>query len=584
MALLQQIINGLSLGSIYALIALGYTMVYGIIKLINFAHGDIYMIGAFIGLYCGKNLGLSLLPTLIISMIGAALCGVIIEKVAYKPLRNSPRITLLITAIGISLLLENGMKLAVGSSPKAFPKLLSTEVIKLGSLSLETSKILMLVVSIMLVVFLQFIVFKTKIGKAMRAASYDIEAASLMGINVNNIISITFAIGSALAGAAGVLVSLAFKIVEPYMGMIPGLKAFIAAVLGGIGSIPGALIGGLLIGLTETLTKAYISTILSDAIVFAIVILVIFFGLNFLIDEGIINRYIKGLLTLSCINIIMAIALNLITGITGQLSLGNAGFMAIGAYTSVYFSVKVGTPFIISILLGAILAGVISIIIGIPTLKLKGDYFAITTLGVGEITRVLITNMDIVGGARGFTGIPTKTTLNVAYFAMILILIVVVNIAKSSKGRALIAIRENEIAAEAMGVNIIKYKVTAFFIAALLTGFAGGLFAHYTGFIQPTNFNFMKSIEIVTFVVLGGMGSITGSVIAAIFLTILPESLRTLSDYRMVIYSLSLVILMIFRPQGLLGTLEITDIYRIIKNKIMRKKSNSNDKNIAKEG
>lgn len=275
MALLQQIINGLSLGSIYALIALGYTMVYGIIKLINFAHGDIYMIGALIGLYCGKNLGLSLLPTLIISMIGAALCGVIIEKVAYKPLRNSPRITLLITAIGISLLLENGMKLAVGSSPKAFPKLLSTEVIKLGSLSLETSKILMLVVSIMLVVFLQFIVFKTKIGKAMRAASYDIEAASLMGINVNNIISITFAIGSALAGAAGVLVSLAFKIVEPYMGMIPGLKAFIAAVLGGIGSIPGALIGGLLIGLTETLTKAYISTILSDAIVFAILIIIL---------------------------------------------------------------------------------------------------------------------------------------------------------------------------------------------------------------------------------------------------------------------------------------------------------------------
>lgn len=275
MALLQQIINGLSLGSIYALIALGYTMVYGIIKLINFAHGDIYMIGAFIGLYCGKNFGLSLLPTLIISMIGAALCGVIIEKVAYKPLRNSPRITLLITAIGISLLLENGMKLAVGSSPKAFPKLLSTEVIKLGSLSLETSKILMLVVSIMLVVFLQFIVFKTKIGKAMRAASYDIEAASLMGINVNNIISITFAIGSALAGAAGVLVSLAFKVVEPYMGMIPGLKAFIAAVLGGIGSIPGALIGGLLIGLTETLTKAYISTILSDAIVFTILIIIL---------------------------------------------------------------------------------------------------------------------------------------------------------------------------------------------------------------------------------------------------------------------------------------------------------------------
>ena len=275
MAFLQQIINGLSLGAIYALIALGYTMVYGIIKLINFAHGDIYMIGAFIGLYCGRNLGLSLIPTLLISMIGAAICGVVIEKVAYKPLRNSPKITLLITAIGVSLLLENGMRLIVGSTPQAFPKLLKNEVINLGALSIETSKILMLVVSIILVLLLQFIVFKTKIGKAMRAASYDIEAASLMGININNTISITFAIGSALAGAAGVLVSLAFTVVEPYMGMIPGLKAFIAAVLGGIGSIPGALVGGLLIGLTETLTKGYISTILSDAIVFGILILIL---------------------------------------------------------------------------------------------------------------------------------------------------------------------------------------------------------------------------------------------------------------------------------------------------------------------
>lgn len=275
MEFIQQLINGLSLGSIYALIALGYTMVYGIIKLINFAHGDIYMIGAFVGLYCGTTLKLSLIPTLIVSMLGAALVGVIIEKVAYKPLRNSPRITLLITAIGVSLLLQNGMRLLMGPSPKAFPKLLSKEVIKIGALSIETSKILMLAVSIVLVLLLQIIVYKTKVGKAMRGASHDIEAASLMGINVDNIISLTFAIGSALAGAAGVLVSLAFTVVEPYMGTIPGLKAFIAAVLGGIGSIPGALVGGLLIGLTETLTKAYISTTLSDAIVFGILIIIL---------------------------------------------------------------------------------------------------------------------------------------------------------------------------------------------------------------------------------------------------------------------------------------------------------------------
>ena len=275
MEFIQQLINGFSLGSIYALIALGYTMVYGIIKLINFAHGDIYMIGAFVGLYCGTNLKLSLIPTLIISMLGSALVGVIVEKIAYKPLRNSPKITLLITAIGVSLLLQNGMRLLVGPSPKAFPKLLRNEVIKIGALSIETSKILMLAVSIILVLLLQVIVYKTKVGKAMRASSYDIEAASLMGINADNIISLTFAIGSALAGAAGVLVSLAFTVVEPYMGTVPGLKAFIAAVLGGIGSIPGALVGGLLIGLTETLTKAYISTTLSDAIVFAILIIIL---------------------------------------------------------------------------------------------------------------------------------------------------------------------------------------------------------------------------------------------------------------------------------------------------------------------
>lgn len=324
--------------------------------------------------------------------------------------------------------------------------------------------------------------------------------------------------------------------------------------------------------------KKYLKQIIILAAIFAV-----YFLINSLIEGGSINRYLRGLLILSCINIILAIALNLITGITGQLSLGNAAFMAVGAYVSSYFSVKVGVPFLVAVCVGALTAGALSILVGIPTLKLKGDYFAITTLGVCEITRVLITNMDAVGGARGLTGIPSKTTFTVAYFAMILVLLVVVNIINSTKGRSLIAIRENEIAAEAMGVNVTKYKVTAFFISALLTGFAGGLFAHYTAFIQPATFNFMKSIEIVTFVVLGGMGSITGSILAAIVLTVLPEMLRSLSEYRMVIYAISLVILMIFRPQGLMGRLEITDVYEIIKKKLS-KKNNKSSEGVAKEG
>jgi branched-chain amino acid transport system permease protein len=275
MEFLQQLINGLALGSVYALLALGYTMVYGIIQLINFAHGEIYMIGAFSGFYCASVLKLPLIPTLLIAMVVSALAGIIVEKIAYKPLRNSPRIALLITAIGVSLFLQNAMRLLVGSNPKPFPDLINAGSINIGPIQIEVKTILMFGVSALLVILLQFIVYKTKVGKAMRASSQDMEAASLMGINVNNTISITFAIGSALAGIAGVLVAIAYPSITPYMGAMPGLKAFVAAVLGGIGSIPGALVGGIAIGLLETFSKAYISTNFSDAIVFAILIIIL---------------------------------------------------------------------------------------------------------------------------------------------------------------------------------------------------------------------------------------------------------------------------------------------------------------------
>ena len=275
MEFIQQLINGLALGSVYALLALGYTMVYGIIQLINFAHGEIYMIGAFAGFYASSVLGLPLLPTLLVAMAASALLGILIEKIAYKPLRKSPRIALLITAIGVSLFLQNIMSKFVGTAPKHFPELINLEPLALGGLHLDWKTIFMFGISAILVLLLQFIVYKTKVGKAMRAASYDIEAASLMGINVNNTISITFAIGSALAGIAGVLVAISYPSITPYIGVMPGLKAFVAAVLGGIGSIPGALIGGLSIGLLETLSKAYISTTFSDAIVFGILIVIL---------------------------------------------------------------------------------------------------------------------------------------------------------------------------------------------------------------------------------------------------------------------------------------------------------------------
>lgn len=278
MEFLQQLINGLALGSVYALIAIGYTMVYGIIGLINFAHGDIYMMGAFFGFFAASKFNLPFIPTLFIGMLFSAILGVLIEKIAYKPLRNSPKLSLLITAIGMSLLLENGSRLdfIFGPDYRTYPSnLLPSQIINIGSLRLDSLHLIIILISILLAVILQIIVFRTKVGKAMRATSFDKDAAALMGINIDNIISITFAIGSALAGAAGVLVGILYSRIDPYMGIMPGLKAFIAAVLGGIGIIPGAVLGGIIMGLAETFTKVYISSKLSDAIAFAILIIIL---------------------------------------------------------------------------------------------------------------------------------------------------------------------------------------------------------------------------------------------------------------------------------------------------------------------
>ena len=273
--MLQQLVNGLILGSVYALIALGYTMVYGIIKLINFAHGDLYMMGAFIGYYLINNFQLNFFVALILTMILTACLGVLIEFLAYRPLRNSTKIAALITAIGVSFFLEYGMVYLFGANTRAFPQALETVKYNLGPISVTNVQLTILGVSIFLMVALQFIVQKTKMGKAMRAVSVDSDAAQLMGINVNSTISFTFALGSALAGAAGVLIGLYYNSIEPLMGMAPGIKAFVAAVLGGIGIIPGAALGGFIIGLLETLAITIGLSSYRDAVVYGILIVIL---------------------------------------------------------------------------------------------------------------------------------------------------------------------------------------------------------------------------------------------------------------------------------------------------------------------
>lgn len=274
---IQQLVNGISLGSIYALIALGYTMVYGIIKLLNFAHGEVFMIGAFTGFYAITILNLSFIPALILAMVVCSILGMLIERVAYRRLRSSTRIAALITAIGVSLFIQYVMIYFRGATPEAYPEVVSKQKIEIFGVTFSSQALFILLITIILMIFLQFIVHRTKIGKAMRAVSLDMDAARLMGINVDNTISATFAIGSALAGVAGVIFGMYYTSIDPLMGLLPGIKAFVAAVLGGIGIIPGAMIGGFILGIVETAVSAIGFSNWRDAAAFIILILILIF-------------------------------------------------------------------------------------------------------------------------------------------------------------------------------------------------------------------------------------------------------------------------------------------------------------------
>lgn len=270
---INQIINGLSTGSMYALVAIGYTMVYGIAKMINFAHGDIIMAGAYFALIVMGFVGP--IPAILFSIVATAALGVLTEKVAYKPLRGKGSLEVLITAIGVSYLLENVFLLIFGSAARTFPQIMPKGTINLGGISIKYITVITFVVTAVCTAVLLFFINKTKLGKAMRAVSEDQGAAQLMGINVNTTVSLTFAIGSGLGAIAGVIYGCAYSLITPYIGLMLGIKAFIAAVLGGIGSVPGAMVGGLMLGVAESLTIAYISSDFSDAVVFGILILVL---------------------------------------------------------------------------------------------------------------------------------------------------------------------------------------------------------------------------------------------------------------------------------------------------------------------
>jgi branched-chain amino acid transport system permease protein len=289
--------------------------------------------------------------------------------------------------------------------------------------------------------------------------------------------------------------------------------------------------------------------------------LVFFVVVQLLISGEILNSFYINTLFFMAINIILAVSLHLIIGITGQFSIGHAGFFAVGAYASAIMTMKLQMPFALALLVGGVAAAVAGLFIGIPSLRLKGDYLAIATLGFGEIVRIILLNVDYVGGASGMT-VTHLTTWPWVFACLLITIIVIANFTNSTHGRACISIREDEIAADSMGINTTYYKVVAFVIGSFFAGIAGCLYAHHFYIIQPTNFGFLKSFDILIFVVLGGLGSMSGAVIAAILLTIVSTFLQDYPETRMIIYSLVLILVMLYRPKGLLGTRELTSFFK----------------------
>jgi branched-chain amino acid transport system permease protein len=651
--LLQFFFNALMLGAIYALAAVAYTLVYGILEMINFAFGELFMFGAFLAVsfmlpqvsLFGLMVPMPGLPFLLaapLAILIVAGMGYLIERCAYRPLRFAPRLAPLITAIAVSVALQNLAQSVWGAQELAFPSffLLEAKPIQIGGAYISMVEIAVIVTAAVVMTALHFYVKKTRMGRAMRAAAQDVEAAALMGIPVNRVIAMAFIIGSGLAALAGIFYGAVYLFAHPHMGFMPGLKAMVAAVLGGIGNIRGAMLGGIVLGFAETFGAAYLpnGSAYRDAIAFAILILLLLFrpqgllgtrlpnrladrgamafkGSASVIDAGLAKlsaffagrdlvRYAAwGVLAVVAVSVffvfpspywarvfvfvliyaLLASGLNIVVGFAGLLDLGFVAFWAVGSYfTSILFvevlakgyGVDVGSVwwlFYVNLLLGGGLAALFGMMLGYPTLRLRGDYLAIMTLGFGEIIRLVATNwVDLTRGPMGIRGIPVPSLfgyklgspVQLYLLGLVLLALAVFLIAlmvRSYLGRAWVAIREDEAAAEAMGINTARYKLYAYSAGGFFGGVTGVFFAHSQQYISPLSFTLFENILILMLIVLGGMGTLAGPIIGAAIWVVFLEVARDMPfiqqhpELRFMALGILLVVLMIFRPQGLLG-------------------------------
>lgn len=603
--LLDQTVNGLVIGNVYALVAVGLALIFGVANLINFAHGSVYMIGAYTGWICVTLLHVPLALTFVVVAAVCAVIGILIERFGLRSLQTSARIAPLLATIGISFALDQLVQILFSANPQSFPNPLPSERIQIGGVNIGWLDVLIggmaIAIAVALYSFLRF----TRLGWSLRATAQDRDAAQQMGVDVNRVNATTFAVAAALGGIAGVLIGMYFNTVYSSMSYQATLKGFAANLLGGLGSVPGAIVGGLLLGLIESYGVALFSATYRNLFAFVILIGVLvlmprgLFGSRrstppepltgtfvtnskpvrvpgWLVLMGALaavflpaitsNPYLLQTLTNAWLFSMLALSLTLVTGMAGQMSLGQAGFLAIGGYTSALLVMRLGLPFEASLFIGAIVSAALGTLLMSPAFRLRSQYVAIATLGIGEIINQIILNWDsVTNGPLGLSGIPPPTLFGfqiitpVAVYWFTLALLIVTALAqlrvvRSHLGRTWRAIREDDVAAQAFGINLNRYKALAFITSGLIAGLSGAFTAHMYSYINHETFTGTTSILALTMVILGGMGNMIGAVVGAVVLTAVPEAFRVLAEYRYLVYGVVLVLLIRFRPQGLFGT------------------------------
>ena len=608
--------NGVALGSVYALIAIGFTLIFSVLRLLNMAHGEIYTLGAYLA-YLGLTI-LKLPPVVAVplALIAVFIIALVIERVAFRPLRNAPHFIPLVSTIAVSTILLEIVRLAFGPYMFGFDSFIPTTFIRVGPLRIGSTQLVMLLLSIVLMVALRIFLTSTQWGKAIRAVSEDVTVSGLLGINVNRVIGVTFAIGSVLGAVAGILVAMHFGAIYPTMGFVALVKGFTAAILGGMGSISGAVVGGLALGIIESLGAAYLPSGFSDALPYVALFAVLLLrpaglfrrattsdisthqgGLHN--SDGLFDRLqprgsdrsagradVSRLITLGgivvatavapflgdytlriLITIIvyatMALGTNIILGLAGQLSLSHAAFFAIGAYASALLTTRYGADAWTAMAVGAIVAGSAGALISLVTFRVRGYYLALVTLAFAELVRIIISHWNtFTGGMMGVRAIPAPrigpwvidTPLSFFYLCVVIGVIglaIYDGIAYSAKGRALIAVRDDEIAARASGLGVQRLKIMAFTLSAIFPAIGGSLMAHYFTAITPDFAAMNETVTVLVIVVIGGLGSAAGAMFGSVVVNLLPEIFREFGDYRLLAYGVILFVTVLYQPGGM---------------------------------